>query len=442
MVFFFFSYGQIYELIKYDNWGRHRYLLSFSGTLFLILTVAILRVKSKLPALTRFLNITSMILIIFVLINIASNMLGRPKNHRFASDSEKLLVSENKNLNNEVLPDIYYIIPDGYGSGQVLKDQFNFDNSDFLNFLRGEGFFIADSSQCNYFHTPQSLASSLNMEYVNHLTEIVASTSTDMTILWKMIRDSEVIKLVQQYGYKFVLARSGWGPTDKNKYANVSLKCGSYNEFLKMMTHTTLLCIIGKQLVFLDWYRSKIRKMFEELQNSPSISGPKFVLAHLLSPHPPFIFNSKGESVTPGETGLDLAVWLPKNSYIEQVRFINSQMKKTIKSIKEKSTRPLVIIIQGDHGPTSMDEWDDPSPAFLKERAGILNAYYFSDQIENLNNDLTINYESTNPYSTISPVNSFRIVFNRYFSANLPILADRSFYSNIPTPYDFKNINE
>jgi hypothetical protein len=63
-----------------------------------------------------------------------------------------------------------------------------------------------------------------------------------------------------------------------------------------------------------------------------------------------------------------------------------------------------VIIIQGDH-----------ALAGAKDRFGILNAYY----LPGINKDIL--------YPTISPVNSFRIVFNQYFGAKLPLLPDRSY---------------
>ena len=54
---------------------------------------------------------------------------------------------------------------------------------------------------------------------------------------------------------------------------------------------------------------------------------------------------------------------------------------------------------------------------FHPARFGILNAYY----LPNGGNDLL--------YESISPVNSFRVIFNSYFGANYEILEDRSYYT-------------
>src|SRR5207244_7041298 len=66
-------------------------------------------------------------------------------------------------------PDIYYIILDGYGRQDVLKDLYGFDNSDFIQFLQSRGFYVADQARANYCSTVPSLASSLNRTYLTGL---------------------------------------------------------------------------------------------------------------------------------------------------------------------------------------------------------------------------------------------------------------------------------
>jgi len=47
----------------------------------------------------------------------------------------------------------------------------------------------------------------------------------------------------------------------------------------------------------------------------------------------------------------------------------------------------------------------------------ILNAYYVNDEAKR---DL---------YATITPVNTFRIIFNDYFGTNYPLLDDKSYFA-------------
>jgi hypothetical protein len=87
-----------------------------------------------------------------------------------------------------------------------------------------------------------------------------------------------------------------------------------------------------------------------------------------------------------------------------------------ISQIIEKSDTPPVIIIQGDHG--SVIE----SP---KRRMSILNAYYLPKEGD------------TQLFESISPVNTFRVIFNTYFGGKLPLLEDNAFYSIYDHPYDY-----
>jgi hypothetical protein len=93
-------------------------------------------------------------------------------------------------------------------------------------------------------------------------------------------------------------------------------------------------------------------------------------------------------------------------------------LAKTIDAILAKSSRPPVIIIQGDHGPGGFLDWDSPAQTCLWERASIFNAYYLPGP----------NASALTP--DISPVNSFRVVLNTYFSANLELLPDYTYFTS------------
>jgi hypothetical protein len=43
-------------------------------------------------------------------------------------------------------------------------------------------------------------------------------------------------------------------------------------------------------------------------------------------------------------------------------------------------------------------------------------------------------------YPTITPVNTFRIIFNTYFGQNIPLLEDVSMYSSYEDPFRYKLI--
>ena len=106
--------------------------------------------------------------------------------------------------------------------------------------------------------------------------------------------------------------------------------------------------------------------------------------------------------------------------YRNQLTFINSQILKTLNKIITNSARTPVIIIQGDHGPITIPH---------AKRMNILSAYLFPDAEPDF-------------YPSLTPVNNFRLVFNTYFDASLPILPDKSFFVDINQPYVFNEMED
>jgi hypothetical protein len=112
----FYSYGQIYILLKPIAWlgvalGRHRTLFPLWIVLFAAGAVMILRYKGSYSSLTRALNLISVILVVFPLGQIGlyalrTMMVSSGEGASIAVDSELQLPSD------QPPPDIYYIILD------------------------------------------------------------------------------------------------------------------------------------------------------------------------------------------------------------------------------------------------------------------------------------------------------------------------------------------
>ena len=111
--------------------------------------------------------------------------------------------------------------------------------------------------------------------------------------------------------------------------------------------------------------------------------------------------------------------------YGNQLRYLNEKLKVVVDGIRGGSSQPPVIIIQGDHGPGSRLSLYSLEGTYVRERFSILNAYHLPGVEEEV------------LYDSISPVNTFRVVFNHYFGTNYPLLADESFYTPFLRPYDF-----
>ncbi len=138
-------------------------------------------------------------------------------------------------------------------------------------------------------------------------------------------------------------------------------------------------------------------------------TAPKFVYTHLMLPHGPYYLKRDGSLVS--DTSIIKQDINKVESYLEQLRYTNTLLKDFFKKMPANSKRERVIIIQGDHGLRELNKSFSKDVMFMN-----LNTYYFSD----------LNYNGL--YDGISPVNTFRVVLNKYFCMDLPLLKDSSIF--------------
>ena len=180
--------------------------------------------------------------------------------------------------------------------------------------------------------------------------------------------------------------------------------------------------------------RQKILFSFESIKSiAGRVGSPKFVFAHNVATHPPFVFGAQGEPVDI-TVSTDENPWLAKEAYKNQLQFANKKTLEVVDAILAHSENP-VIIIQGDHGPAStgaktgkgVKEYSDE---LAMERMKILNAYLFPDGCRD------------KLYPSISPVNTFRVFLSCQFGADLPSLEDKGYFSEEDSQYGFRDVTE
>jgi hypothetical protein len=268
------------------------------------------------------------------------------------------------------------------------------------------------------------------MQYVTALDPALTPENTDRVPLWNLLKDNQVKALFRELGYKIFAFETGYDFTHlKNVDVFYSPERKGFNEFEILYVRTTLARLLDDAGVLARFhYTPEDRKRelilfdLEKLPELPSAPGPKFVFAHLVIPHQPFVFGPQGEPFVVPENVLRGKTYYTnrgyKLGYANQAEFISDRILQVVQSILEKSSVPPIIIIQGDHGPSHFD---------IPSRMGILNAYYFPGQESAL-------------YPQITPVNSFRLLFNTYFDTDFDLLDDVSYYSQYPYAYQFESI--
>ncbi|MCG9479749.1 MAG: hypothetical protein K9H14_06010 [Actinomycetia bacterium] len=433
-VILFFSYGHIYNMVGGKQLlglvvGRHRYLVLIWILLLLVVIFLIVRTRVDLKNLTRVLNIVAVCLIAVSVVNISIFKINAgDTDWNVASYSPDMLEGADTHAG----MDVYYIILDGYASSTTLKDEYGYDNSEFIHHLEQKGFYIASESVSNYPSSFLSLASSLNMEYINYLSDRLGQGSNDRSLPYAMIEQNKVVEFFKSHGYRYIHFSSGWGPTNYNQYAdeNVSVSQSRWSEFQTLLIQTTALTVFEKNF-FKDIARMRVINNFEQLARVPGMEGSNFVFAHIVCPHPPYIFNRQGGPVP--ETDFDMDIWGQdqKDYYLDQLIYLNEEVKAFVDRVTAQSETPPIIILQADHGPRNTFIPDQyPSDSMFREGMRIFNAYYMPQQ----ENDLL--------YRSITPVNSFRVVFNTYFGTSFPLLEDRSYNSFEVEPYRFTDITD
>lgn len=411
----FFSYGHVFIQIEsvFGTLIRHRYLVLIYAGLLLFLSILLLWKVKRPEPIINFLTVTGGILVVF---SLARSLQYDFSVYQSAQRSNRAQNSLIQNVNDQGTqkPDIYLILLDAHTSVRTLKNEFHYDASEFQRQLEDLGFYVAECAQSNYPITKLSITSTF---YANYHQEATLYP----------VYSSLVIETLRSEGYRVITFENrSSGHFDIGEDLRLSRNqmllsgidlTGGLSEFEMMLWKTSLARIAydmpqlipafdPQSLQKWEYYEhyQQTYYMLDELKRLPEMEGPKFVFAHFLVPHPPFIFGPDGKfSWWEGQA----------QGYVSNVRFIDSQIVPVVAEIIKKSKIPPVIIIMGDHGATGIPNLETP-----QWRMSILDAYYVNDQAKK---DL---------YETITPVNSFRIVFNHYFGTNYPLLEDRSYHSS------------
>jgi hypothetical protein len=435
----FFSYGHIYNYLEgrviFDlALGRHR-VLAPTVVLVTILIIAWIILKGKnIKLINSALNWIAFAALVIPLYQISSFEI-RAQEISNISDLQPVIASPLSLPADQAAPDIYYIIVDAYARDDTLLEDFDLDNSPFLDQLEQMGFFIARCSQSNYSQTQLSLASSLNMNYLHALGDQFTEGNTSRVGIQELIHHNLVRRSLEKLGYSIIAFETGfkgtqWEDADVyyspgHSYLEKIQITGMLNDFEVMLLRTSAGLLISDASGVLPGFveanldnprlihRQRILYALDTLHELPSMAGPKFVFAHLVIPHPPYVFGPDGEF-----TDFDIET---DTGYRNQIKYINGELVQLVEDLISKSEVPPIIIIQADHGAIH----SPPS-----KRLRILNAYYLpEDGIDAL-------------YEQISPVNSFRLVLNRYFEGQYELLEDYAYYSIYQTPYDLTEIPE
>lgn len=418
VVFFFFNTIQLFFKNYLPFLSHYKYLLPVLavGALLLIFSAR----KKKAPPFRFMLYLNTLFIILLLNECVQLVIAGPQRNHPPSSSYNDTTI---KPCDSCVKPDVYFLVFDEYQGSKGLKAFWQYDNSGLDTFLTNNGFYNVTNSRSNYNWTSISIGSILNMDYHKreYPNEIDLLQYCDGI---KTIANNRVCQFFQQQGYEIynrsffplpgapsiydpgflvdipellltptlyhkILHEIGWNfgkvlgpltaPVSDEVKKNTCIQLQQIN-----YTYTNLLAFAGERHV-----------------------KPVFVYGHFMLPHDPYFYDSTGR-LTPEPTWYNQ--FSVKEGYLPQLKYTNTLIKELVRHLLQPAKRPRIIIIQGDHGFRGM-------PDNMKDlEFNNLNAIYFPDKQYN------------QLYDSISSVNTFRVILQKYFNAPLPLLKDSTVY--------------
>lgn len=367
----------------------------------------------QLEKIGKYLTLLLLCFSVFEFVNLFNIYYKRQK-LTFANDFQPSNpISENTSSGNFKKRDIFFIVYDSYTSASVLQKYFEYNNDDLTSFLKANNFVILNNARSNYYYTPFSIASTLNMGYLPLKEGKFKKNNQIIFSGLKNIFQNHLFDFLGKHGYKIInlsvfpisdqsspLAMKYFGSTEKDLLQLRTLQNASILPLIERFNNhkTPYKKQSAAQNLLNDIHF--IRDTLNKGLFMPA-DYPRFIFLHNTIPHSPYILKRDGALRIPEEND-------PSNqhAYLEQLIATNMYIKKTVTGIRKMNPEAIVILV-GDHGFRFFPEAID-----IKEAFGILHAVYFPQ------NEYPVSSDS------MTSVNIFRVVLNTYFNQEIQLLPD------------------
>ncbi len=413
---FHFFFGSVHDFLKNIFPGtfiiKYAFILPAAALSFIVLVIFLKKRKSPLFKISYYLNILFIVLLLTDSIVLTGKIINK-KNVSYA------VPPGFTPCNHCSKPDVYFILADEYAGNRELKDLFRFDDSAFISELSGLNFHTIPGSYSNYNYTPFSVASMLNMDYLDLAGK--DRDKPDLTYCYEKIRDNTLLQFLRSAGYDFynysVFDFEGQPARTRETFLPAKTRLITAQTFLSRFDKEIRFNLVSrwkskKNLEILTYYNKtnneNIYSLTRELAEQKT-ARPKFVYAHLMMPHYPYYYDRNGKE-KPFETLLE-GNQSNKESYIEYLQYCNKKFIELIEHILRSSATPPIIVLAGDHGFRHFSEPVESKYYFLN----LVSVHLPSKNYNGFNDSLT-------------GVNLFRAVLNAQYEQHLPFLKDSTSY--------------
>lgn len=326
-------------------------------------------------------------------------------------------------------PNIYHLVLDGMGRPDVLARRYGVDLTPAVSSLTAAGFVVERGASANYAQTYLSIPSMLNADYLHVPADRIDETSR--VPLHEAMEHNVVFSALRRAGYDVTFLASDYSATEDNVQAT-ACRCDPilFGEFEANIAYSTPFRAMWPGDFDYVPHRNRVEGTLDAFAASGGGHGsrPRYTFAHVLSPHPPFIFKADGTFAPPARafTIFDASLFPGdaaeyRNGYANQATYV-MRRAAAIASALAAADPTAIVIVSGDHGPrldfSAMDarrtDANEVLPIFLAVRWGTSTAD--APHVESL-------------------VNLYRAVLNRALGMSLAPLTPRSYISSFSRPY-------
>lgn len=389
----FWYYGFLYSLIESVVPAfRHWYFLLIILLLLFHIIVCLKKSKMGKGNIVKLVSIFGFTFLLLSVFNIAVAMPTIATKYSKVKEDNLAKVEVKNNL-----PNVYFIILDEYSSFEMIKKVYDYDNSEFREFLTNKEFTVSDSSESTFPFTNVVVTNLINLDNV-------ATLEMPEVEKYKLRENAKLFNVLKSYGYKTHAIDTCYQYFEGMEMVNADIveprETQRADDLYQMLLRNTLIKPFISFKSYDERYYNIILTAFHNLKTeSQNNNKHKFIYAHILSPHEPFIFDENGNIVDVGKEHN----WDDKSIYLGQYKYVTKRITDIINSITQYDPYS-VIILQSDHG--ARFNLKD-----MENSKQILNAVYYRGQ-------------KMDSIEGLSGLNTLRLVLNKLLGTNFEILEE------------------
>jgi hypothetical protein len=348
------------------------WLMAVHMVVSITLVVLVLRLDRPFKTTSRTFNWFGFILVTLYILLIFMRDGSLPQAELPPVEAEAAVAEEDR-------PDIYLLLLEGYPRPDVLAKS-GYNTMFFLGDMAELGLASASGALANYDSEEPSIAALMNVGYVHELN----GEHMDRRLMAHLFRNNRLAPFLREQGYQICAFSPGVDALEPTFASDVRAPVFSMTEFeLVFLDDTAFRPLLQALFAFRHgnpayWrYEPLRRRVMLAFEQLPLIAAeetgqPRFTLAYIPLPAPPFLFTREGERARPHGPRApgDAAAFQGSEAefaagYMDQLLFLNKQLRDVVAGIREASARPSVVIIASavGFGPGGADIADNPELA-------------------------------------------------------------------------------